>query len=507
MRSEPLKEIQAGCLVTTREKPCENTRKTSKMFNWSLEEYDSVVWTHANCHCNELVALRNRHQYESGIMFRAHAQTRRGLNVLKSSIHCLPLQVASKQHIINVASGKRKKRLTRAFQTLSNNALAYKDADIKMFIKDDKYHQPEHKAPRAIQYRDPRFNLEYATYIHPIEEVVYKIQDRFQANIFAKNRNMRQRALDLRRKWEGFTNPVAYCLDHSKFDAHVRQDMLKICHEFYKGLFQHSDRHRLGSLLKEQLINRGRTKNGTKYRTIGTRMSGDQDTGLGNSVLNFSMLWSKFGAKAAYYIDGDDSVVITEGPVGFDNCSEFGMDTKCDVVYTFEHIDFCQTRPVYNGHYWCLLRNPYRVIKRVPWLVRDHQRSHAKYMNAVALGEIALGTGFPVIAPLMKQFVNGMALPNLRPDIWRLVDKIREYQPPTDQSRESYHLAWGIDPNEQRRIEGMTVCAARINYALNILRPDENKINEPKCLRENKNVMLRRQLCRENNELLPLLQE
>lgn len=367
-------------------------RYTQQMF--TIQGFNSEVWTHGSCVCNEVIALKNRHQLCDGSTYRSHVDLRRPLRKLIKT-----LEPCSEQYVIAHAVSSRKKLLEAAQNSLAKYGLEKRDAYVKMFLKDDKYHDPEYKAPRCIQYRNKRYGLRLATYLHPIEQHVIKIKHN-GTHVFAKGRNMKQRGRDIAAKL--LPNWVAISMDHSKFDSHVNESLLGLEHWYYNSCIRNPE---LRQLLEWQRVNRGITKNGTKYTTKATRMSGDQNTGLGNCIINYAMTKSMLihlNIPHNLYIDGDDFIVFVHkkhqhliDPKWY---NQFGMKTTLDqVTGVLEHIDFCQCRPVFDGDKYTLVRNPKRLLSRLPWIVGPIQgRNPWDIMASAAQCEISLGYGLPV---------------------------------------------------------------------------------------------------------------
>jgi len=297
---------------------------------------------------------------------------------------------------------------------------------------------------------------------------VYEWLDASGTRIFAKSRNLTQRGCDIQTKFEYFANPAVISLDHSKFDCHVNKQLLALEHKFYNACYQSKE---LAMLLKWQNSNIGSTKNGTKYRTAYTRMSGDQNTGLGNSIINYAMtkqILDDLGIKHCLYIDGDDFLIFVErstahlvDPKAY---AKFGMSTKLDsIAYEIEHIDFCQTRPVFNGVGYTMVRNPVRMLERIQWGVGKFQHSYIRsYLTSIGLCCLSLGMGLPVeqyigntLAALGGRWVNTSLNHSakqmfMRPGKAKLVE-------PTLQVRLSYERAWGLTPALQQDIERLNV--------------------------------------------------
>lgn len=470
-------KLLEGCSFNVGPGDClADKRATFKLFEYDNPMLNShQVVTHKSCQHNEEIALSQRHQVDDGSRYSSKLDLKKYLRPLVRSTH-----LSSEEHIISRCAGQKRKLLETARLTLQTSKLHYKDAKVKMFLKDDKYlrfvqdlkdmfHQEVSEsltAPRCIQYRNKRYCLRLAQFLHPIEQAMYDMEDDYKTKIFAKSRNLKQRGEDLYNKWKSFKNPKAILLDHSKFDAHCSTELLRLEHWFYQKCHKSKE---LRSLLKWQLSNRGWTKNGTSYITKATRMSGDQNTGLGNSLINYAMIkayCSHLKLKSSIYVDGDDSVVIYEDdginhPTTF--FGQFGMSTKVDYTKTFEHVEFCQTRPVYDGQSWHCVRNPLRLLSRLPWTVREEWARKPKvYLASVGRCELALGMGLPV-----GQYIGGLLAGLSDKHILtplEYVAKLQAMRPrnafivhPSDECRMSYEKAWGLSPDEQRSLEAMNI--------------------------------------------------
>jgi len=376
----------------------------------------------------------------------------------------------SEQFIINKAPDvRRRKALEVARDSLAIYPLEPKDGRVKMFLKPDKYHTAEYGAPRCIQYRDKRHALPLATYIHPIEHEMFNWEDDSGTSIFAKSKNHIQRGNDIAAKMQYFTNPIAISLDHSKFDSHVNLKLLRLEHWFYSKCYP-GDRL-LKQLLKMQEENSGSTRNGTLYKTKATRMSGDQNTSCGNSLINYAMtlaLKEHLKIKMAMYIDGDDFIIfvdkVNEHLITPQWYEQFGMKTTLESAATvIEHVDFCQCRPVFNGNGYTMVRNPHRMLSRIQWYVgRIDSKYKLSLMKSVGMCEKSLGMGLPVgqyvgdtLSQLKGRYVvtgqhHAASKMPFRPAKAKLL-------PPSLATRMSYEEAWGISISQQIAYESMTL--------------------------------------------------
>lgn len=422
--------------------------------------------------CNEVVALNHRHQLDDGYRYTSK------IDLFKSVLYPILLEhqvgtiaPVSEDIIIKHATSSKRRLLEQAQASLRGRALNIRDSQVRMFLKDDKYHVPKVGSPRCIQYRSKRYCLPLACYLKPIEDYAYSWVDCSGTNIFAKCRNLKQRGSDIHCKWQCFNNPIVISMDHSKFDCHVNKQLLAMEHAFYSAL-QPSET--LKKLLRWQCINRGTTKNQTTYTTHYTRMSGDQNTGLGNSIINYAMtkyILDQIGIKYCLYIDGDDFLVLVEDynrdlvdPKAY---AQFGINTKLEsCVQQIELVEFCQTRPVYNGHSYTMVRNPIRMLERIQWGVgRFNRRYVTNYLTSVGQCCVSIGMGLPV-----EQYI-GAKLASLggkvvRTPITHCANKMpmrpgKAYVvEPSIEVRLSYELAWGISLREQLILETIDISTA-----------------------------------------------
>lgn len=448
---------------------CTCTRVTTKLCDL-VPDIPSVVWTHKSCVCNERAALSLRHQIDTGVRYTSKLDLRL---VLKPYIK--RIRPVSYDCILKRATPRKRKLLEQARESLLLEDLSERDASVRMFLKDDKYHEWKQVVPRCIQYRSKRYCLPLASYLTPIEHYMCSLVDDSETPIFAKSRNFHQRGDDIRTKMDYFHDPVVVSLDHSKFDAHVNMQLLDVEHWFYKSCCRHPE---LKQLLHWQRVNHGRTKNGTRYTTRATRMSGDQNTGIGNSIINFAMTKALFGhLKICYYIDGDDYLLFVEradakliDPLAY---RQFGMETKLESVTSIiEHIDFCQTRPVFNGVGYTMVRNPKRMLSRVQWGVGKFSEKYIpKYLASVGKCMVSTGQGLPV-----EQFI-GRTLSSLSTAYvltpYHYSANRMPYRPgraqvvePSTATRLSYETAWGLSIGQQTELERSSVVATDFNEGL-----------------------------------------
>lgn len=242
------------------------------------------------------------------------------------------------------------------------------------------------KPGRLIQARHPTFNLMFGRYIKAIEYQMAR--DPFLAGFFGKGNydQVAAKIEKLRAKYSHYTE-----VDHRSFDAHVTRALLKLSHKFYEACFPWSSE--LRELCRAQLRNRCESRHGNKYTTDGTRQSGDVDTSLGNSLVNYAILkycLHKLGLKGEVIVCGDDSIIFTNEPINLDRfrelCAQLNMETVVKPSTTNIHqVDFCQCRFVYNSTGKpTMMKNPERLNDIFGMAYGCKPRDYGRYLSEIA---------------------------------------------------------------------------------------------------------------------------
>lgn len=422
-------------------------------------EYKTKV--HANCMCNELLSLTNRHLVANNNTVTSHwhkiaQETQKFFNV--------KLQPVKYSEIINNYSAGKKKRYARARQNLINYGLTPKHSKIKMFVKTDKFPQDTiyNKAPRAIQYRSPEYNLSLLRYIKPIEEWVYPTLTYgavSKTRTIVKGLNFAQRGELFMEKISYFKNPKFVSTDHSTFDATITLEHLKTTHKKYLKLIRS---RRFYKLLQSQKHNKGVSKNGIKYEIFGTRMSGDADTGLGNSIVNADCLYGVLKmsgiTKYDFMLDGDDSIIIIEDEDELNEewFKKFGFTTKISYTKNYQHAEFCQSRLVH-----CpdprFVRNPARAISHNIHCKKTFNiKDYGRWLLAIGYCENANYSGVPIYQALAKALLKYSGKPLFDENVERRMEGCkltRVTREPLLLTRVSFSEAWDVSPSMQKLLE------------------------------------------------------
>jgi hypothetical protein len=287
------------------------------------------------------------------------------------------------------------------------------------------------------------------------------------ARVVAKGRNAYERAEMLHDAWSAFDNPVAIIVDASRFDQHVSLQALEWEHSFYNALFKNDPD--LRQLLSWQLRNKGFAKSktgGIIFEVEGVRGSGDMNTALGNVILMCGMLWSflrEQGIRSRIVDDGDDAVVVMDRKdLGRFRtfCKpwfrELGFTMKYEsVAYEFQDIEFCQTKPVFDGERWVMCRDPRIVLSKDLVCVRGYSNSRdwKQLMGSVGLSGMALAGNLPIFWKFYQCFQPQGERRDQSGMDWLAKGMCYKKCEPTQSCRYSFYCAFGITPDEQVALE------------------------------------------------------
>lgn len=384
-------------------------------------------------------------------------------------------------------SGQKRLRYQDACDKVTMAGVTKKDATIKMFVKPERFN-PEAKRnpdPRAIQFRNPKYCVALAQFLHPIEHYIYELS--CASNKVAPSRNVAKglnsvaRAELLVDKASAFRNPLFLGLDAARFDKHVSLELLQIEHSVY---MKSNPDPFFRTLLSWQLVNKCFSNLGLVYKVRGRRMSGDMNTAVGNCLLMLIMLVAIFtislDIKWDCLDDGDDVVVIIESEdlnrvmsVLSSMFLSFGMEIKIETVSSDIHqVVFCQSSMIeYLPNRYKFVRDWRKVISNalcgVSHWTNDTYR--IRVLQAIGTCELVLNLHIPILqefaVAILRNVSRGKAVDlSLAPDglqrrtyrdLKALGVDANNIQPQRipDCARESFATAYGVSIEEQLRIE------------------------------------------------------
>jgi hypothetical protein len=398
--------------------------------------------------------------------------------------HLVYVNPWSYDQFVDSYDGSRKTRYAAAVASLRMLALLPRDAWVKGFVKAEKLNlsKKSDPAPRMISPRSPRFNVELGVFIRPAEAVICRaIAAVFGGPTVMKGYNAVQMAGHLFTMWCSFTSPIAVGLDASRFDQHVSVQALEWEHSVYLWMYRQGPDSKLAGLLRSQLLNHVKCyapEGSVAYVVGGTRMSGDMNTSLGNCLIMCAMVYAYaayVGVRVRLANNGDDCVVFMEScdEVRFTTglnawFLEMGFTMKVeDTVRVFEHVEFCQTKPVCVDGEYVMCRSPFIGLAKdsmclQPSVDEHFLTSYEQWAREVGTAGCSLASGMPI---LQSVYLRMSQMGQERKKAWSqgltshsglligargMTAKVR---PPSSTTRFSFWLAWGITPDEQIAIE------------------------------------------------------
>lgn len=475
----PTKALAEGCVIL--EVPADKVVIDRRGCVYSRPvEYAREYGLHKHTVQEELKTLTNRHLFETPTPqvdseewkeFLVQART------LARQIGRVPR--AKFTALLGKKNGRKLKRYWGGINKYLRQGLTKKDSRITEMQKLEFYERSKiaEKEDRGIQFRSTQYNAALASHLHNVEERLIHLHDG-EHRIVMKGLKPDECMKCIACGTEDFKDPVFLCFDHARFDAHVHWLLLLVEYMIY--YYCRRGNPEMMRYLFWQLSNIGYSFGGIKYMMRGKRMSGDVNTGLGNTLLNLCMLralLAYFGIKGRVFLNGDDSVVICEredAKIIMDNYKEFfaklGMKTEGEMVDDLFKAEFCQNRPCWIDGELKSVRDPMKVISTVGQSGSTHdEQTMREVVKATCLCEFALnGTNCPVISPYVKRVYNTVENARVMLDNrWRykveaynldIMGKTKIPEPAVSESSRYYFWrSWGIDPGEQIMIENQLI--------------------------------------------------
>lgn len=388
----------------------------------------------------------------------------------------------SRQQVVECYTGQKRNLYQRAADSLRHVPLSRADARIKAFVKAEKINLTAKidPAPRLIQPRGVRYNVELGRYLRINEKRILHLIDSVAGEpTVMKGYNVVQAGTILAEKWGKFVSPIGVGLDASRWDQHCSVEALRFEHSIYNGLFPNDPY--LQELLDMQLVNSGiglAKDGGIRYTVKGCRMSGDVNTSLGNCLLMCALVLSycrEVGVSASLINNGDDCVVLMEREdygkfsLGLTNWFlECGYNLVVeDPVDVLEQVEFCQSQPVNVDGEWRMVRQPKTSVSKDSYTIVSLQTPGDCESWCKAVGDcgLTLTAGVPCLQNLYYNYrVAGKdrnpsrRFRNLVIE-WGNVERVRGLaaqdmmRPVSASTRVSYYKAFGVSPDLQLACE------------------------------------------------------
>lgn len=387
------------------------------------------------------------------------------------------------QQFLGFYTGRKLERYTEAVESLAVLPVREKDAWLSTFVKAEKLNitaKPD-PAPRVIQPRDPRYNVEVGRFLRHSEEYLFKAIDKlYGGRTIYKGISSDVAGEEFHDMWNSFSDPIGIGMDASRFDQHVSKEALEFEHRMWLGMFPAHERKVLKRLLRWQIDNRGlaRCPDGeVRYRVTGCRMSGDMNTSSGNCYIMCATVhnWCTRSGIGHFRLanNGDDCMVVIErkdegrfrtGLTEYYTSLGFTMKVE-PTVDVLERLEFCQTRPILVNGGYRMIRNLHQSLSKDLHSLSDLRSDECRdlWLDAVGKGGRVMNDGVPVLKSFFKQFPTTSAVMTKNSDLkQQLLDAFAykfnreakfEDQVPTPESRFSFWLGFGINPDEQLALE------------------------------------------------------
>lgn len=378
-----------------------------------------------------------------------------------------------------VYSGVKRRVYDEAYRSLLVNPLSMKDAEVHWFGKVEKLVK-DLPVQRVISTRSPRMHLKTGKFLRRVEKKLYRDVDWvFGSRTVMKGMTAEEVGKEMARKWNRFANPVAFDLDAVKFDRGVSRAALDWTFKFYARHYCGKDFKELLKLWKMRQTNvcKFRCSEGwMKYTSDHGRMSGDVDTGLGNTIIMCGAVYELMIVLgiANYELvnNGDDCIIIMERrDVGKFNRAKIdrffgalGHEVELSApIEVLERCTFCQMRCVFDGKGYIMVRDPWKAVRKdmVCEQYMNSKNLRANWIRAVSEGGISLSGGIPVFQAFY-QWMGQLAGVNMQRRIDIQLKRIywskgmaRKSSAIDDRCRVSFWRAFGIPPHRQIAIEEM----------------------------------------------------
>lgn len=441
------------------------------------------------CQMNELVALERRHLLDEGEpQLEELTRCRAILSELAKKMP--PVRVATPAEVLeHKKSAAARIRYERAFILNEQEGEPINGTNVAMFVKPEKANvlpplapREDMKPPRGIQYRSFRYCAELSRYLLPIEQVLWTYTEDNGLCPFAKKMNSFQIGDTLAKMWGMYEDTVFIEADHSKFDSCVTDPWIGTEELFYTEVNPSDDLHRL---MQMQRFNKCYSKQGVRYKCKARKMSGEYNTSLGDTALNYAILGDVFrNVEHCKLLNGDDAVIavrrkdLASLDLSPEMWKRYGFRTTWKLVESLEEVSFCQSQPVQlRPGVWRMVRTPARAISRTRVSVKRYE-NNAWYSLVASYGhcELACGDGVPMMQAwaqcLLRASLGAKVMQKEVTRRTRLEGVSRpEAREITDLARDSFARAFGISVAEQHVFEGW--CDHNLLEVLPAVYPDD----------------------------------
>jgi hypothetical protein len=429
-------------LDTTLAQCCSHSRKAKIIADFGMQKHD----TYESCAQAEYEAFVDRHLEE----FLSISDNFKGFMIDHTWPDLVPM---TDEELINSRPSRMRKKYIQGLE----KELDKSSANVRMFVKNEHMKLWEgRKPPRAIQYRGATYTANLAKFCVPLEHYLAwePMDDNHGFPMTTKGRNSFELAQLITDAYYMSSGDI-YLVDHSAYDAHQGPHHQYLERVIFSKCFPGYDE--VTHLLKMQRRNKVYSAHGLRVKCIARRMSGDANTSVGNSIINYIMLRYIFGSAAIIMVNGDDSVVYSPNPP-LHEFLEVGMVTKWSVVHFIEDIEYCQMRPVLGSNGWAMVKNPERVLSRKQTKLSPIDVD--TWLRVVGIGERYSSPYDPISQAICQGFLkrskstkwNSLALSYQCKEMGKGIKEVYAYDEACSQS---YANAWGLTMADIKRLVPM----------------------------------------------------
>jgi hypothetical protein len=271
-------------------------------------------------------------------------------------------------------------------------------------------------------------------------------------------------------KWRSMRKPVALSLDQSKFDGHIGKELKQLENLCFKMMSKHPCFRAMLRVQEDPTYTAilGTFVKSFKQRFLCGRLSGDPQTGCGNTLLMAVVCHVIFKVRHETFANGDDTIILMELEdleSAIENVklnSVFGLECRVEqIAYRLEDVEWCQSLLTETPLGWTWIRYPRRVLNTLFKNVEYTPKNWRALLKSIAYCEAVLNPGIPIISPICEYIskFNVRAKTKTRYVI-DVVERVKNFEnntkpvyEVTQGMRNWFSDKYGVCPEEQMRIE------------------------------------------------------
>lgn len=356
----------------------------------------------------------------------------------------------------------RKNQIRQAYDHAEERGfvLSNKDCRCKTFLKKEFYE--DRKYPRCINPREDMVVAILGYAIHKLEEYIFH-ESEFKG-YFIKGQTPEEQIETMAEKFQRTDSPKLES-DYTSFEGSMTpmyQHITEVA--IFRHMFKNSPR-----ILKiiEDLYRQTQLRSKLfNIVTIGSRMSGDLWTSLGNglcNLINVKFLMKEHGIIGDGLVEGDDGLWWFDRPaLKPEHFLELGFKIKMDYQYQISDCAFCQK--IFNPETHNLLAPP-ELINRIGWCnnvfyIKQKPRILRGLLAAKALSYLTLYPRCPMISIMMTKILHYLSSNTTQKDINEAVSR---------SSSEDWYHKWLLSLNTSKLTRLGSLEVPEIDYRDRIL--------------------------------------